>query len=130
MPQTTLFTAQNLTDLLREEISAEQAAMAERVVWGWLKPVLNLDERPQEISDELFSWAVELGAGQVENPAGLAESQLEGERKKYSLERRQYLLGLAASGGTDTGGSTGAGSLAPSGRFSQPLSYPDAAERW
>lgn len=105
MPQAAnaLFEPSELADWLRQPVADEAAWMVEKVVWGWLRPVLVLDERPAETSDELKAWAIELGAIAYVNPEGLGSYALESEKSVYSGERRAELLGLAASGGVPAG---------------------------
>jgi hypothetical protein len=125
MPTTALFTADDLNALPGVSgVSDAEAVLVERVVWGWLKPVLKLTDRPDPVSDELFSWALELGVIFRSNPEGLEEYQLESERSRYSSERRDELLGIAAAGGTTVGGIA-----TPLGSFPAARAYPDPAER-
>jgi hypothetical protein len=79
-------------------IDSDRAEVAERVVWGWLKPVLGLTERPYPVPDEVFSWAIE---------------------QAFSMERRREILADAAGGGSSTA------ALSPRGSFPDALSYPD-----
>lgn len=127
MPQATnaLFTAGELSDWLRQPVPDESAWLTEQVVWGWLRPLLSLTERPATRSDELFSWSIELGAIAYANPEGLDSYSLEAESTKYSSERRQEILQDAAGGGTTPTGAA----LAPTGCFPAARSYPDPAER-
>jgi hypothetical protein len=100
-------------------IDSDRAEVAERVVWGWLKPVLGLTERPYPVPDEVFSWAIELGAIAHENPAGLSSKQLGPAQQAFSMERRREILADAAGGGSSTA------ALSPRGSFPDALSYPD-----
>lgn len=103
-------------------VTSDQAGVLERIVWGWLKPVLGLTDRPDTISDELFSQAIELGAIAHENPSGLSSYQLGAERYGYSSERRDAILESAGTGGSATG------VPAPTGSFPPARSYPDPAD--
>jgi hypothetical protein len=125
MPQATnaLFTPTELSNWLRQPVADESAWMVETVVWGWLRPVLQLTERPEVTSDELKAWAIELGAIAYVNPEGLGSYALETEKSVYSGERRAELLGIAASGGTDVGPVPG-----PRGTF--PPAPCDDGVRW
>lgn len=127
MPQTTapLFTDVELTAWLRQVVSSDAAEIVESVVWGWLRPLLSLTDRPTEPSDELRAWAVELGGIAYSNPEGLSSYSLESESTSYSSERRDELLRLAASGGVAAPG----GAPKPVGCFPPPRRYPDPAER-
>lgn len=125
MSQTTLFNAADLGAWLRQDVTDEAASVVERVVWGWLRPVLKLTERPDVPSEELVAWAIELGAIAYTNPEGLAEYRLEEEWSHYSGERRDEILALAGSGGTAVQGAV----AAPQGRFPAARRYPDPAER-
>lgn len=124
MPQTPLFTATDLGAWLRQSITEEAAVVVEKVVWGWLRPLLKVEERPATPSDELVAWAIELGAIAYTNPEGLAEYRLEEEWSDYSSERRDEILALAGSGGTAVAGSV----ATPTGRFPAARRYPDPAE--
>ncbi|WP_372733607.1 hypothetical protein [Nocardioides sp.] len=119
-----LFSASDLGDLLDEEVSEARAMLVESVVWGWLKPVLKLDRRPNmddPANAQIFSWALELGVVYAENPRGLSVYQLGEERTQYSVERRDAILKDAAETGS---GSTG-GALAPQGCFPALEPWPD-----
>lgn len=94
-----LFTTQQLADLLEVDVTEARGALAERLAWGWLKPILDLAARPDPVSDEVFSWAIELGAIAHENPAGRTAYELGDERSQFSAERRTEILQAAASGG-------------------------------
>jgi hypothetical protein len=125
MPQTTaLFSPEDLTNWLRQPVSADAADVVERVVWGWLRPLLNLTERPATPSDELTAWAIELGGIAYSNPEGLSSYSLESESTGYSSERRDELLRAVATGGTAFDGAV----PAPRGSFPTARRYPDPAE--
>lgn len=115
-----LFQPQDLANFLRTNVDESAAITAERVVWGWLRPVLGLTERPYPVPDEVFSWALELGAIAHENPAGLSYYQLGAERSGFSSERRAEIL-------TDAGGSAGGSAAlsAPMGAFPTAEGWPD-----
>ena len=120
----TLFTELDLKNLTGREVTQAQAETAERIVWGWLSPVLNLTDRPDPVPDAVFSWAVELGAIAVENPAGLESYQLGQERFGYSAERRREILAEAADGGVPGSGGR------PQGSFPPACGWPDPARGW
>lgn len=126
MPQTPLFTGVDLTTWLQRPVSDEAGIMVERVVWGWLRPLLNVDERPDPPSDELFSWAIELGGIAFANPEGLASYSLEAESSSYSSERRDEILREVANGGVTPVGA----SLPPKSSFPPAQEYPDPARRY
>lgn len=124
--QNPLFTATDLQALPGVSgVTETSATMAERIVWGWLRPILAVEQRPNPVSDELFSWALELGAIAHENPTGMSSYQLGAERVGYSTERRVEILAEVADGGRP-GHTTGG---VPRGRFPQAPTYPDPA-RW
>ena len=124
MPTTALFTAADLTHAVREFVSDDDAALAERMAWGWLSPILGLEARPDEVTDQLFGWALELGAIYAENPTGLAAYQLGEERRQYSTARRNEILEeVARSVDGATSGAAAAG--LPRGRFPKANGYPD-----
>lgn len=120
-PQIPLFTAKDLADWLHRSVTPEGSAVAEKVVWGWLQPLLKpaTEVRPDPVPDKLFSWALELGGIAYVNPEGLSQYQLEDETTIYGSERRDEILALAASGGTVTDGA------APSPIGSFPPAPPD-----
>lgn len=123
MPTKQLFAAEDLTGLLGRPITIEQADTAERIVWGWLAPILGTN-RPDPIPDSVYSWAVELGAIAIENPSGLESYQLGAERLQFSAERRGEILSEAAAGGVPGGGTT------PRGSFPTACGWPDPARGW
>lgn len=118
-----LFTSTELSDWTQSEISSGTALLRERVVWGWLKPVLGLDKRPDAVSEELFAWAIELGGIAHENPSGKSSYQLGEEQTQYSAERRQEILDEAAG---SVGGDTSKNGLSVSS-FPEAQPYPDPA---
>jgi hypothetical protein len=109
---TALFSAADLTVPLGRAVTDEEAALAERVVWGWLKPGLGLTERPDPIPDEVFSWAIELGAIYLENPSGLSSKQLGAEQMGFSAERRTAILAEVGEGRLGPGSPRGSFPLA------------------
>lgn len=120
-PDAALFEAGDLSEWIGKTITADRGQVLERVVWGWLKPRLGLEERPTPVPAEVFSWAIELGAIAHENPAGLSGKQLGSNSRQYSAERRGEILDEAEA-------YSGGGSGAPMGTFPDPLPYPDPAE--
>lgn len=121
---TVLFTAGDLTPLIGRTPTSEQAVSAERIVWGWLAPILGVTTRPDPVPAEVFSWAVELGAIHIENPTGLMSYQLGAERLQFSGERRAEILGEVAAGGVPGGGTK------PRGSFPDACGWPDPARGW
>lgn len=120
-----LFTAADLTPLMGgRTVTDAEAEAAERIVWGWLTPVLKLSERPNPIPPQVFSWAAELGAIHLENPTGLAAYQLGQERLAFSSERRNAILSEAAAAGVPGAGTS------PRGSFPDPCPWPDPARGW
>ena len=118
-PDHPLFTSNDLTAWLHKPVSSWDAEVVERVVWGWLSPVLGLDERPASLSDTQFAWAVELGAIAHENPAGLDSKSTGPFGEDYSTERRVAILDEAASGGQ-----AGATAMKPRGSFPAAATFP------
>jgi hypothetical protein len=113
-----LFMPADLRTFLRKPaITDEQATSAEKVVWGWLQPVLGLEVRPYPVPAKVFSWAIELGAIAHENPAGRTSRQLGPFQEQFSAERRAEILAEAGRGGLTA--------TAPQGSFPEPLDYPD-----
>lgn len=129
MPQTTrLFSALQLTAWLRQDVTVAQAGEAEKVVWGWLAPILKVEDRPDVVSVALYSAALELGGIAFSNPEGLSSYELETEKTVYSSERRDEILRiLAAQNNTTAPGLTPA---APVGSFPAACAYPDPARRF
>lgn len=123
MSQTALFDEADLTDWLHKPVSPEAAAVAERVVWGWLRPLIGLVDRPDPPSAELLAWAIELGGIAHVNPEGLVRYVLDQELSIYSAERRDEILRTVASGGTIAPG----GAPRPIGAFPHAHRYPDRA---
>lgn len=113
-----LFTAGDLTEYLGKSVSEGQAVMAERVVWGWIKPILKMQDRPDPVADELFSWAIELGAIAHENPTGRSAQTNGPFSVQYSARRTEILAEIAESTLTTKG-------LLPRGSFPCPERYPD-----
>lgn len=125
MTTTALFSPEELSHAVREDVSDEDAALAERMAWGWLSPILGLEARPDTVGDQLFGWALELGGIYYENPTGLAVYQLGEERRQFSSGRRNEILEEVRSsvaGQTGTGGSG-----LPRGKFPKGCAYPDPA---
>lgn len=126
MPTTALFTAEDLNALPGiSGVTEAEGSAVERIVWGWIKPLLGVSERPDPVTDELFAAALELGAIYRSNPDGLSEYRLESESSKYSSERREEILQTIPGGGTAPGGV-----LKPRGSFPAARAYPDPAECW
>lgn len=120
-PDLRLFTAVDLTDWLGETVAEDRAASVESVVWGWLKTPLGLDTRPSDVSEQVFSWAIELGGIAHENPAGLDSKTIGPFAEQYSSERREEILAIVGTGsplGTPP---------RPRGSFPPARSYPDPA---
>jgi hypothetical protein len=118
MTTTALFSAAELGGFVQDDVDATTAAQVEQVVWGWLRPALGVEARPDTVTPELFSAALELGAIAYENPAGLSAYQLGQERWGYSSERREQILGTVASTGAAKGG-------VPRARFPESPAWPD-----
>lgn len=127
MTTTALFTASDLNDLPEiDGVTDEEAAVVERIVWGWLKPLRGLDERPDPVDDDLFAWALELGAIYRTNPAGLSAKQMGHFQEQYSSERRDEILRMAAGGGVLAPGAP----PKPVGSFPDPNAFPDSSDRF
>lgn len=120
-----LFTASELANLLQDEVTNENAATVERLVWGWLQPKLGTTTRPDPVPAQLWSWAVELGAIARENPSGLSVYQLGAEQWRYSAERRAEILAEVEASVVGVTADPGG----PRGYFPAPESWPDPV-RW
>jgi len=117
-----LFSAQELADFIQRPVSDAAGAAAERVVWGWLSPLLGLTQRPMEVPAQVFSWAIELGAIAYENPSGLSQYHLGAERLYFSAERRDEIL-------REVGDSSQSSAGAPRGSFPPAQCWPDPPRR-
>lgn len=118
----TLFTAGELTDFLHYTVSAEKAAIAERVASGWLKGATEVTEWPEPTPDALFSWAIELGAIAHENPGGLAAQTSGDTTDQWALARRSEILAAAAQAYGPKVSAAG-----PGGSFPPAQGWPDPA---
>lgn len=120
-----LFTADDLNGLLGVDVTDVRATAVERVIWGWIKPRLGVDDRPDPIPDEVFAWAIELGAIVLENPTAKTQQSngpfatVFASRSGSATQRRKEILDeISAS-------LLGAGGLRPRGNFRPPHRYPD-----
>lgn len=122
---TPLFTADDLNGLLGVDVTDARATSVERVIWGWIKPLLGVDDRPYPLDDTLFAWAIELGAIVLENPTGKIQkstgpwTSVYAGRSGSATARREEILHEIASS------SLGAGGLRPRGNFPPAHRYPD-----
>lgn len=123
---TALFTAAQLTELLGKPVTPARAEVVERVAWGWLKPILGWDERPaeNEVPDELFGWALRLGAIVAENPAALEAKTVGPFTEQYAKDIKAILDEVRAST-LPTGAAAAANR--PRGNFPEAPCYPDPA---
>lgn len=126
---TPLFTADDLSDLLGVEVEERRATVVESVVWGWVRPLLASQERPDPAPEELYAWALELGAIAHANPAGLSSRAFGDVSEGYASERRAEILELVRTSaqGVAPGDSAAAGPAAPRGCFPAAEAYPDPA---
>jgi hypothetical protein len=121
-----LFTSDDLGSWLGSSVDPGRGEVVERVVWGWLRPILlEGAERPADVSPELFSWALELGAIAYENPAGLSSKQFGDVAEAYGGERRDEILEAVAGSSIGIGALPGS-SVHPRGSFPSARPYPDA----
>lgn len=126
MPQANaLFAAVDLTNLLQRPVSDGAAEMAEKIVWGRVRSLLNLTDRPTSLDESLEGLVLELGALVVTNPEALSEYVLESETSQYDASRWNEILESIASGGHLPGGPA-----APQGSFPAAQCYPDRADPW
>lgn len=122
-----LFSAADLTELLGEEVSTDSAAIAERMAWGWLAPILGIAAWPvaqTPVPAELFAWALELGAIAWANPTGTTGQSDGPFAVQFSLARRQEILDEVRASDLAAARFRPA---APVGRFEDPEPYPDPA---
>jgi len=116
-----LFSAADLAGYLHTQVDAAQAAVTERVVFGWIKGATNITERPDPVPDDLWAWAVELGALQYSNPEGLRSTVSDNTGSTWAQDRREAIL-------TSIKNAYGTGSAAqPSGSFPPAEPWPDPA---
>lgn len=122
-----IFTEGELRDWLGPgcTITPAIAKLREKVVWGWLKGPLDMDERPDPVPPEIFAWALELAGIVHENPAAFTGKNFGDTAEQYSLERRDQILDDAAAYGD---GDTDGGPPAPRGCFPPARAYPDPVE--
>lgn len=124
LPQYPLFTGADISGALHRPVSDDDVAAAEKIVWGRVKALLNLTERPAELDDTLAGLVLELGIIAYTNPEALAQYILEAEQSTYETGRWDEILEAIANGGTVAPGSA----LRPVGSFPPPRRYPDPAE--
>lgn len=117
MPGGALVEPVELAEFVHRQVPTVQARTAVRVAEGWLRAATGLAVWPDPRPEELFSWAVELAAIALENPAGLSELTVGGEHQVFALQRRAEILAAAArSLGPTVGG--------PLGSFPLPTPWP------
>ena len=126
-----LFTAKDLSDFLQYPVEDATAAIDERVVSGWLAEEGLTYTGSDTVPDQVFSWALELGAIVHENPTSSTTDQTAGQMQAWSTTRvptillsvRRYAerLGLAPVATEAV--------PAPVGRFPGARPLPDPAER-
>lgn len=118
-----LFSAGDLSQFLQYQVSKEAAAIAERVAAGWLKSATGVEQWPEQLPVEVFSWAIELGAIAHENPGGLSSKTVNNRTSQWALGKRSEILAAAAA--YTRGGVANLGG--PQGRFPPPTPWPDPA---
>lgn len=129
-----LFAARDLSDYLRYDVPQAQAAIAQRVVAGWLKSngvPIDSYELVGDVPAEVFSWAVELGAIVHENPGALSSHTTGAETSSWILTRRADIRAEIEAWLARSGGQVALG--APQGSFPAPSTWPDPAvapRRW
>ena len=74
-----LFTAKDLADFLQYPVEDATAAIDERVVSGWLAEEGLTYTGSDTVPDQVFSWALELGAIVHENPTSSTTDQTAGQ---------------------------------------------------
>lgn len=123
-----LFSADDLGEVVDEDVTTEKHTVVERVVWGWVSDALGLADdadRPDPVTNKLWAWSVELGAIAHENLKGLTAYQLGEERLQFGGARRDELLELVAASTPSTPTSAKVGPRYRGPRCSEP--YPDPA---
>jgi hypothetical protein len=91
-----LFTPGQLGEYLRDDVDTAAAVLAERVASGWLRGVTKATAWPEPVPEDLFAWAIELGAIAYENPAGVSAITVGGETTQFAYARRAEILRAAA----------------------------------
>lgn len=121
-----LFDESELSDWLQYDVSQPAAAIAEKVVAGWLTDATELDEWPDPVPSRLFAWALELGGIAHENPGGLDEETSADATSKWGRRRAEILAAAKAW----AGGSPVSPGPEARGCFPDAQPWPDAAGRW
>jgi len=124
-----LFTAEQLGNFLQYQVEDAPAAMAEKVVSGWLSDAAGSVTFPDPLPPQLFSWAIELGAIAHENPGGLASETTGAKNTTWDRARRAEILGYVARWAGNDSYVSGAGVPSPVGSFPPARPYPDPVER-
>lgn len=118
-----LFSVVDLAGYLHAQVDASQAAVTERVVFGWIKGATGLTERPNLVPEDLWAWAVELGALQYSNPEALKSTIADGNTgSTWAADRRDAILASVKH-------AYGGGSGRPQGAFPAAEPWPDPVRR-
>lgn len=122
MPE--LFAPEDLAAYLQQDLDLATVERCRRVAAGWLRSATGLTAWPDPITDDLWTWAVELAAMAYDNPAAWANETTGGEVTGYSAIRRREILDAAKAAYP---GGSGGGPQTPVGAFPAAQPYPDPA---
>lgn len=116
-----LFSPAELEAFLQRPVSIGAAEIAERVVRGWLKAATGVDDWDWPVPDDVFSWAIELGAIAHENPTSLSTDTVGDVSSQWQRGRKAEILTAAAAKYGPTSRSRSLGS------FPAAVAWPDPA---
>lgn len=101
-----LFTPADLGEFMRDTaIDVAAATQAQRVASGWLQSATGLTEWPEPVTDDLYGWALQLGAAIYSNPTGLVSLTVEELTYGYGGDQIKDIL--AAAGRRRSAGGSG-----------------------
>lgn len=129
----TLFTPDELKQWLHyadeSDFAADDAALAEQVVAGWLSDAIDVDDLDTLGAELLGSkrfkaWAIELGGIAYENPTSMSQDGAAEISSQWQLDRRRQILDNVRAWAASRPGSTSTVPM-PRGRFPKPAPWPD-----
>lgn len=123
-----LYTRAQLADWLHyageDAITSTEFDVNQRIVRGWILQATQWLVIPDEVTDALFAWALELGGIAFENPTSQTDDQTDLVRSAWRDRRSQIMAEVrawAVSNGATVVGTT----PRPRGRFPGAAPYPD-----
>jgi hypothetical protein len=101
---TDLFTNEEFSSFVQEEVDNSTTDVVRRIAAGWLKAVTGLSGLAIPVDDQLFGWGLELAAIAYRNPGGLASEAVDDYNATWDRSRRGAILAAArlAYGGAGT----------------------------